>query len=133
MHDELQRYAYSTSGVTLQQINEEYRRIAGEYGIVDADDPRTEMYGWYEIPHTFTSPMYYISYAVSALPALELFALQQESPEDALDVYLRAAAMSDEEYYLSEALSQTGLSNQMLAPDSSIPDAIRASGVLDVG
>ncbi len=95
MHDELQRYAYSTPNVTLQQINEEYRRIAGEYGIVDADDPRTEMYGWYDIPHTFTSPMYYISYATSAAGA---FAFWEESQQDyfgAVDHYLEFTAQSN--------------------------------------
>ncbi|MBO4915218.1 MAG: hypothetical protein J5449_08440, partial [Oscillospiraceae bacterium] len=50
IHDELQRFAYATPNVTLQQINEFYCKIMKEYGRIAKDDPRTEMYGWYEVP-----------------------------------------------------------------------------------
>ncbi len=130
MYDEFQQKVFAEEALTPARVNEIFLAVYKSYGGRVYSGCETQ---WMDVVHNFEQPMYYISYAVSALPALELFALQQESPEDALDVYLRAAAMSDEEYYLSEALSQTGLSNQMLTPDSSIPDAIRASGVLDVG
>lgn len=95
LHDELQRYAYSTPNVTLQQINQEYRKICGEYGVVDASDERTEMYGWYEVPHTFTSPMYYISYATSAAGAFTFWEESQNDYFGAVDHYLRFTAQSN--------------------------------------
>ena len=33
-------------------------------------------------------PMYYISYAVSALPALEIFFISQDDRDEAIDAYL---------------------------------------------
>ncbi|MBO4916212.1 MAG: S-layer homology domain-containing protein, partial [Oscillospiraceae bacterium] len=92
IHDELQRYAYSTPNVTLKQINEFYCKIMKEYGRVEKDDPRTEMYGWYEVPHTFQSPMYYISYATSAAGALMFWEESQEDYFAAVDHYLAFVA-----------------------------------------
>ena len=93
IHDELQQFVYSTDDLTVQKINEKYRQLAGEYGIVAADDPRTEMYSWCTIPHTFTSPCYYISYAVSAAGALAFWLDAQEDYFTALDKYLEFTAL----------------------------------------
>lgn len=93
MHDELQCYAYSTPGVTAEMLNRKYRQIAEDYSLIGPEDTRPEMYGWYGIPHTFTSPMYYISYATSAAAA---FAFWEESQEDyfaAVDHYLEFVAL----------------------------------------
>ena len=94
LHDELQQYVYATDNVTLEQINREYRRLCGEYGAVEADDPREELYDWAQIPHTFTSPCYYISYAVSAAGALAFWLDAQEGDYfEALDDYLAFVAL----------------------------------------
>jgi M3 family oligoendopeptidase len=93
IHDELQCYAYTTPNVTAEMLNQKYRQIAEDYSLVDSSDVRPEMYGWYGIPHTFTSPMYYISYAVSAAGA---FAFWEEAQDDyfkAVDHYLEFVAM----------------------------------------
>ena len=127
MYDEFQQRVFEEEDLTPARVNEIFREVSRSYGVTGSDTQ------WMQVVHNYEEPMYYISYAVSALPALELFALQQQSPADALDVYLRGAAMSDEEYYLSEALEEMGLTNQMKSPDTSIADAVRASGVLDVG
>ena len=71
MEDEFQQRIYADPGMTLEEMNALYLRLAGEYGF-------RELYGytgteWTMIPHTFQSPMYYISYAVSMIPALELW------------------------------------------------------------
>ena len=66
LYDELQQYVYAEEDLTLEKINQEYCRLCKEYGLIPADDERTELYSWYQVPHTFTSPCYYISYAVSA-------------------------------------------------------------------
>ena len=71
MEDEFQQLVYADPGMTLEEMNALYLRLAEEYGFA-------ELYGftgteWTMIPHTFQSPMYYISYAVSMIPALELW------------------------------------------------------------
>lgn len=97
LFDELQQYVYATRNVTLQQINQEYCRLAKEYGLIDPDDERTELYGWVEIPHTFESPMYYISYAVSAAGAFDFWLSAQEGDYlDTVDQYLKFVALPPE-------------------------------------
>ena len=84
-----------------------------------------------QVIHNFQQPMYYISYAMSALPALELYVQMLDSPADALDVYLQVAAMSDQVYYLSEALDEAGLNDPLTQPIADLlVDVIRESGVL---
>lgn len=109
IHDELQQFVYGTENVTLKQINEKYRQLAGEYGLVPADDPRTEMYGWCSIPHTFTSPSYYISYAVSSAGAFAFWlAAQEDDYFAALDEYLKFTAL-DYTLDFQESFEQVGL------------------------
>ena len=131
MYDEFQQRVYAQENLTPELVNELFQQIRASYGYESCDG---EEYEWMSVVHNFEQPFYYISYAVSSLPALELFARQQQSKADALDTYLRAAAMSDEEYYLRDAIAATGLTNQMIdgVPDTLIA-AIRASGVLDAG
>ncbi|MBO4914430.1 MAG: hypothetical protein J5449_04410 [Oscillospiraceae bacterium] len=63
-----------------------------EYGRIKKNDPRTEMYGWYEVPHTFLNPMYYISYATSAAGALMFWEESQEDYFATVDHYLAFVA-----------------------------------------
>lgn len=97
LHDELQQYVYSTEDLTLKQINQKYRQLCAEYGLIEQDDPREEMFGWVQIPHTFTSPCYYISYAVSAAGAFAFWLDAQEGEYfDAVDGYLQFCALPGE-------------------------------------
>lgn len=97
LYDELQQYVYATPNVTLKQINQEYCKLAKEYGLVESDDERTEMYGWVDVSHTFDSPMYYISYAVSAAGAFAFWLDAQEGDfMDTVDQYLTFVALPAE-------------------------------------
>lgn len=93
LFDEFQRRVYALPNVTLEQVNRTYRQICEEYGYVEPEDERTEMYGWYGVPHNFTSPMYYISYATSAAGALAFWEQAQEDYFAAVDDYLRFCAL----------------------------------------
>ena len=96
MFDEWQRRVYAEPGLTLEKANRIFREVCGEYGSVAPDDERTEMYGWFEVPHNFVMPMYYISYSTSAAGAL---AFWEESLSDyyaAVDDYLRFSAQPNE-------------------------------------
>ena len=115
MYDELQQFVFSTEDVTLQQINEKYCQLCHEYGVVDADDERTEMYGWVEIPHSFTQPLYYISYAVSAAGAFEFWLAGQDDYFTAVDDYLRFTAQKMDEYDFQESFEAVGLQSPFSA------------------
>lgn len=86
MYDEFQQAVYRQPDMTLEEINQLFFDISQEYGYVYEN--MEDSYYWVEIPHTFHSPMYYISYATSALAALELYQLSLIDRSAAIDAYL---------------------------------------------
>lgn len=87
MEDEFQQLVYSDPDLTLADMNALYLRLAGEYGLSD-------LYGytgteWTLITHTFQTPLYYISYATSMIPALELWQLSLSDTAHARTAYLK--------------------------------------------
>ena len=106
MEDEFQQDIYENPTMTLEQMNSLYASLAGEYGL-------QEVYGyqgseWVLISHTFQTPLYYISYAASMAPALELFELEQENPEAAKTAYFNIVTRKPYES-LGEVLARVGL------------------------
>lgn len=87
LFDEFQKYAYENPDCTLDDLNEEYARLCGEYG-VDYSPENYYEYDWVEIVHNFDSPMYYISYATSAVSALDLWLTAMEDIDAAKETYI---------------------------------------------
>lgn len=86
MEDEFQQAVYADPDMTLEEMNALYYKLAQEYGFAD-------LYGytgceWTMIPHTFQTPMYYISYATSMIASLELWDLAQTDANAARNAYL---------------------------------------------
>ncbi|MDD4311716.1 MAG: hypothetical protein PHW41_04470, partial [Eubacteriales bacterium] len=106
MEDEFQQDVYENPDMTLKEMNALYKELAVDYGL-DA------VYGyqgteWVLISHTFQYPLYYISYAVSMVPALELLELSQRDAEAAKTAYFNI--MIREPYAdMSEELRKNGL------------------------
>lgn len=92
MYDEFQTAVYANPDMTLSEVNRLFRDISEEYGYSYGPDEE-ESYFWVDVTHNFQSPMYYISYATSALSALDLWLLSLEDRERAVDIYLELAAM----------------------------------------
>ena len=129
MFDEFQQRVYREPELTTEKINTIYAELRREYGF--ADEPGCE-YRWMDVIHNFEYPLYYISYAVSAFPTLELFLRQRESPADAADAYLRIAAMGDEEYTLEEVIRSSGFVDVLRTHSGYlIADALENCGVFD--
>jgi len=85
MEDEFQQDIYENPDMTLEEMNKLYAKLANEYGL-------EQVYGyqgteWVLISHTFQTPMYYISYAASMVPALELLDLSRSDPTAARNAY----------------------------------------------
>ena len=114
LYDELQQFVYGTENVTLQQINQEYCRLCREYGLIDADDDRNEMYGWVEVHHNFDAPCYYISYAVSAAGTFDFWLEAQEDFYGAVDSYLEFVALNAG-YDFQESFETLGRENPLTA------------------
>lgn len=106
MEDEFQQDVYENPDMTLAEMNALYARLAEEYGL-------EQVYGyqgteWVLITHTFQTPMYYISYAASMVPALELFEIAQSDPEGAKNAYFNII-MRESYDSLGDVLMKNGL------------------------
>ena len=112
LYDEWQRRVYETPDLTLEKANQLYRQLCGEYGLVDADDERTEMYSWIDTPHNFNNPMYVISYATSAAGAFAFWEASQNDYFAAVDDYLRFTALGDKAGF-AESFEIVGMESPM--------------------
>lgn len=106
MEDEFQQEIYGHPGMTLDEINALYARLAVEYGLAD-------VYGyqgteWVLITHTFKYPLYYISYAASIVPALELLEIASSDPTAARNAYFNIL-LRESYVSLGEVLEKNGL------------------------
>ncbi len=108
MEDEFQQAVYANPDWKLPDMNACYKQLADEYGL-------TELYGytgteWTQISHTYQTPMYYISYAVSMVPALELWAMAQTDYDAAKAIYFNILHRAPYAEFRS-VLAENGLSD----------------------
>lgn len=64
-----------------------FRELSLEYGYTYYDTEE-EAYDWVDVPHTFSSPMYYVSYGTSALAALDIWTIALEDRQAGIDKYM---------------------------------------------
>lgn len=82
--DEFQRRIYAEPDMTIDEINQLFGQICGQYGQYE---PYGADYGWVYVSHTFESPLYYISYAVSSLAAIQIWGLAQQDFATGVDAW----------------------------------------------
>ena len=112
LQDEFQQLSYAAAKdhkLTVKELNELAYRLYNEYGL-ETQPGAKEIYSWVEIPHTYESPFYYISYATSAVNALDILSISQEDYREAVDTYMRLTALPMDIPY-QKALEQVGLHN----------------------
>ena len=104
-YDEFEQAAFDHPDLDAAGLDALERRLLKEYGL-DA------LYGsevyWPEVGHLFEQPFYYISYAVSALSALDIWQLSLRDRDEAVDAYLRVSAADSAEWFL-DVLDESGL------------------------
>lgn len=108
MYDEFQQRVYAEEDLTPERVSEIFTEVYADYGYEPYEGYE---YEWVYVVHNFEYPFYYISYAVSALGALEIYSLMQGDFEAAVDKYLQICAMDAELYYYSEALGEAGFAD----------------------
>lgn len=106
--DEFQYRAFTQTPGTAQELAALYRQILCEYGMGALADYSLGYY-WLWVNHSFSQPMYYLSYAISALPALELWSNAQDDEALAWQQYDTFMERSNDEDF-SAALRAAGLS-----------------------
>lgn len=106
--DEFQRTIYENPDMSLSEINELYYEISTEYG-----DPYAAYYSyWWEwVPHNFESPMYYLSYAASAIAAIQIWDESQTDFDSAAADWLSIIEAGTYDCGYMELLENTGLSD----------------------
>ncbi len=82
--DDWQREVYENPDMTLEEVNACFKEIELEYGT--AEYPGLE-YLWCDVPHNFENPMYYISYAISAFGALQIWSMSQKDYSGAVSAW----------------------------------------------
>ena len=93
LYDEFQAAAYQDPGMTVEELDRLFLRLSEEYGYSYASGTETDP-TWVENAHNFQNPLYFISYATSALSALDLWFLYLDRPREAKEVYLELSALS---------------------------------------
>ena len=80
-------YEADADELTVEWINALSLELAMEYGYYDGVSDDYYALSWIDTPHFFEAPFYVISYPVSASVALEVYALELETPGAGLDKY----------------------------------------------
>lgn len=114
--------------LTVDKLNELYYDVSVEYGDADLfyDSYYLGMYGygdikknqileWVEIPHTFQSPLYYISYSVSMAAVEELRDIINDDYDAGVEAYFSIVEFGCMGEY-SEALAVAGVNNPLENP-----------------
>ena len=121
LYDEFQQVIYERGDMTAGEMAELFTQLAGAYGYF-YDGPS---YDWVQVNHTFEQPFYYISYATSALTALELLADSSQDFDTWADAYLALVARSDGAGY-QQTVTEASFSNPFEAGSvEQIADGIR--------
>ncbi len=106
--DEWQTRVYKEKDLTVKKANEIMADILMRYYGYETEDLSEAQLDWTSIPHNFTAPMYYISYATSAVAALELLAMSEDDYEAAVDKYMKISAVGQYVPFC-EMLSEIGM------------------------
>lgn len=80
-------YAMDTAELSAESLNAVWEELAESWGYMDEANRTGSVMGWIDVPHLFEQPFYVISYPVSNDVALQIFALEQESPGAGLNKY----------------------------------------------
>ena len=97
LYDEFEQTVYGDPDMTATDLHALEQRLYMEYGLdeIFSTDPY-----WVYVSHLFEQPCYYISYAVSALPALDLWLQSLDDRAAAVDAYMKVSAARTDTWFL---------------------------------
>ena len=102
--DEFQQSVFEDPDMPLDEMNLLHAQIYQDYMGYPL------VYEWVDIHHHFETPFYYVSYATSAVSALELWADALENRDKAMQIYDKLTQYTINVEYL-ETLKKVGLSD----------------------
>lgn len=89
--NEWETQVYSMDEPTVEKINTVAADLGKKYYDIEYHPDDAEEL-WIIYPHSFTSPMYYMSYSLSGMTALGLYSLAQTDYDAAVDMYMNISA-----------------------------------------
>ena len=107
IYDEFLQYVCAHPDMTVDEVNQAYYEIASSYGMGFFNG--SMRYYWMYVNHNFESPFYYISYSVSALAALQIWALAEQDRDAAIALYNEMIDYGAYDYEYCELLKTLGL------------------------
>lgn len=110
LYDEFQCEVYKNPDMTAEEITERYIELSEQYGIRGLSVSNGSAYQWMENVHMFEQPMYYISYAVSAIAAFEIWEESIDDWKAGTETYLTFVEQGCNTG-IRDAVSACGLSN----------------------
>lgn len=128
LYDEFQLAAFEEEDLTVERLNEIFYELSVSYGIAEyensyvlshrdlADIPKDQLYEWVDVPHSYSSPFYYISYAVSRSAVQELMLMEEKDRQQAIDAYLYIVTEGGGGIPFSEVLEGAGVNNPIDNP-----------------
>lgn len=105
LYDEFEQAVYADPDMTVSGLHKLEQRLLAEYGLSELYDAEPE---WPYVTHLFSSPGYYISYATSAVPALDLWLRSLSDRDAAVDAYLSISAARTDAWFF-DVLYDNGL------------------------
>jgi len=123
LYDEFQQYVYANDVNTVEELNQAYLEISTSYGMGSGYYYVDTEYVWVDVMHNFECPMYYISYATSIVPALQIMDISQTDREEAIRVYNNVVT-SDPNMTFTEVLEENGLHSPF--EEQTVVDVINA-------
>ena len=87
LFNEWQTAVYENDKITVDELNDIAVRTINKYYNISYH-PEDAMEIWTSLIHNYTLPMYYISYAISGMAALDLYNTSVRNFDDAVDKYM---------------------------------------------
>lgn len=82
LYDEFLEELFEDPEITVAEMDEKFNKLVDAYGLTGCG------YTWETVQHNYDTPMYYMSYSISAIPALELWENVQDNEKEAVNKYL---------------------------------------------
>ena len=109
--DEFQALSFAGEYTTVEELQAEFLELAYSYGLTEEDYAVSLSSLFLFIPHNFYYPFYYISYAVSVIPAMQIGAMAKTDREAAIEAYATMILMDDGETSFENLLAEAGLAS----------------------
>lgn len=103
LYDEFQNKLYENPNITTEEISNLYGKLCKEYGLSNKSAGE-----WIYVTHTFSFPLYYISYATSGLSSLDLYIESFENRAQAVNRYMALTSTGMTGSY-RESIAQVGM------------------------